>query len=161
MDQSKLYIPTPAEIYRFLHGWRKGSAQTQTAIFIDGEKPTSEKMRTELVSPTERSLEQVADRLKRKRSIKSVAGSKFVRSHLARVARRGPKLKDLKFPRTSARKRRKLNLSTEWRIYLINNGFNQQNFSEMQSEELCLFGMPSTQTAVEKLTFSMLDLFRK
>ena len=29
----------------------------------------------------------------------------------------------------------------------------KQNFSEMQPEELCLFGMPSTQTAVEKTYF--------
>ena len=69
MDQSKLYIPSAQKFIQFYMDDAKGQRlrKRKHPSPTNAEKPTSEKMRTELVSPTERTLEQVADRLKRKR----------------------------------------------------------------------------------------------
>lgn len=72
MDQSKLYIPTPQKFVQFYLSDAKGDTifkKRHTLPITDNqEKTNNAKMTTNLVSPTERSLEQVADVLKRKRN---------------------------------------------------------------------------------------------
>ena len=110
MDQSKLYIPTPQKFIDFYMDDAKGqrSSKRKMASFIDGEKPTSEKMRTELVSPTERSLEQVADRLKRKRSIKKRSGFKIRQKSSSTRRKKSAKVKGLKISKNKRAQKKKI-----------------------------------------------------
>ena len=108
MDQSKLYIPTPQKFIDFYMDDAKGQRKRKPLTFMDGEKPTSEKMRTELVSPTERSLEQVADRLKRKRkrSIKKRSG--FKSRQKSSSTRRNKSIKGLKISKNKRAQKKKI-----------------------------------------------------
>ena len=112
MDQSKLYIPTPQKFIDFYMDDAKGqrSPKRKLPSFIDGEKPTSEKMRTELVSPTERSLEQVADRLKRKRkrSIKKRSGFKSRQKSSSTRRNKSVKVKGLKISKNKRAQKKKI-----------------------------------------------------
>ena len=108
MDQSKLYIPTPQKFIDFYMDDAKGQRKRKPLTFMDGEKPTSEKMRTELVSPTERSLEQVADRLKRKRSIKKRSGFKIRQKSSSTRRKKSAKVKGLKISKNKRAQKKKI-----------------------------------------------------
>ena len=73
MDRSKLYVPNPDEFVQFYSNSANGNMhkyKRQSLVALDTkDKPTTEKMETDLVSLTKRSLDQVTDALKRNRLV--------------------------------------------------------------------------------------------
>ena len=85
------------------------SPKRKPLSFMNDEKPTSEKMRTELVSPTERTLEQVADRLKRKTETfhkESVAALKSRQKSSSACNNKSGKVKGLKIFKKRTQKKK-------------------------------------------------------
>lgn len=69
MDRSKLYVPNLDKLVQFYSNNATGNIKKyrrHSLVTLDTkDKPTTEKMETDLVSPTKRSLDQVTDALKR------------------------------------------------------------------------------------------------